>query len=421
MTITNHGSIDHYITGMGAERLLDCFVAIKKAMDFFCTGPGGSLYTRVASNYGTMVDGVTPATGFDYHDEANPCGDNAFVVYKSLKLANYYVMFQANRGVYGGAPSLPTTYGSAPGDPSVTFGNASGYWEQRYGRITVAMAAIYNAGGPVNPWKGTTNNNGTDTKGATPHTGPVWGASVGNLLAFPRENSQGGFYATNKEYCAPIAIFTDNVASPGASRVHVVASDAGHLFIAIDGSLTGSYMGADTNQIYNGMMLVGPVDEVHPAITPQVNLMMLTRIGNGNNGTYTLVGDDYIPNNYWLDGASYRSGGVAHPTASKGTMSFYNYLPKANVSPNGLLPADTYDDREWSIRIYDTLTGTLIDGFYGNMTWLRCAQNVLSEGQNATKTMTAFGRGDTRYTWKNAVPWDGVTVVGGFVRTGVQF
>ena len=107
MTITNHGSIDHFITGTTGERLLDCFVAIKKAMDHLCTVGGGSLFEAVASNYGLQTSGSL-ATGFGYHDEANPCGDNAFIVYRSLVHADYYVMFQIQRGTDYGQSTMAT-------------------------------------------------------------------------------------------------------------------------------------------------------------------------------------------------------------------------------------------------------------------------------------------------------------------------
>jgi hypothetical protein len=208
---------------------------------------------------------------------------------------------------------------------------------------------------------------------------------------------------------------------PGNSRVHVVASDAGHLWIGIDGNADLSVGGPGLAWLHAGQMLIGPVDDVHPNITPQVNLMMLTRVADGANGGQCLVDNDKITNMGTAETSSWRSGGVAHPTASKGVMSFYAYLPNMGGQPNGLLATDTYDNREWSVVIDDSKAGPCTGGYLGNCTWMGLLYGVLSGQQNADKTRTAFGWSTTRYSWKNSIPWDGVTVPGGFSRDGVQF
>ena len=411
---TNHGKIDQYFSGFTADRMLDIFVGIKKAMDFFCTAPGGSLFELVASQYGKLTDG-NAATGLDYHDGANPCGDNAFVVYRSLKTTKvkvpYEVMFQFNRGnQQTPVQSGGYYFGAAPGNP----GTCRTY-DSSYAQLAVAAAACSNG---TSPWAGTTAKNGTDTKGT-----PVWAAQgtigVGNLIVLPRQNATGGEYVTNKEHMAEMILFNQGVPpTTGASRMHVLASDEGHLLIAIAGNDDAMYTSADTYGIASGMMFLGPVDDVHPAITPDVNLLMLARQANGNSNPYGLWASDHISStirNDWLN------GGCAHPDSSRGTVSFYNYIPNFGASPNTLLPTDTCDARECEIILYDPVLNPVVNGFYGQCTWIKTVYNLLSESQNAAKTITILGRTDAKMTYKNAVPWDGATPVGGTVRAGVEF
>lgn len=138
---------------------------------------------RIASNYGSnftvsnsytiLSDKVLHGTGFEY--ETTRPGNNAWVLYKfNNAQVPFYLLIQHC--------SIEGTFGNSPGNP--------GSMSQTGIGVQIAMRSD---GG--NPWNGTTNNNGADTKGS-----PCWVKSTANkVYVFPRCNNTGGSYTTTKQ------------------------------------------------------------------------------------------------------------------------------------------------------------------------------------------------------------------------------
>lgn len=142
--------------------------------------------TLISSNFG---DG---GTGFDYLDGGNPFGSGAFGVYRFAanggRAQDFYLLGQYGEGT-----------ATTAGDPILVNGSTS---PSSNGVVSFAVASALASDGttPASPWLGTTNANGTDTKGSTPGVGPVWGAPVGGTLAvWPISNNDGFSHGTNKE------------------------------------------------------------------------------------------------------------------------------------------------------------------------------------------------------------------------------
>lgn len=139
---------------------------------------------RVALYYG--IGG----TGTDFHDEANPFTSNAWFVYRMPPTRNrrysMYICHQySESGTFGNG-------GGAPGRIAGTQGNATANSGQHGVQCAIALDST---GADANPWQGTSNFDGADTKGS-----PVWDAPVGGYLSmFPRSNNAGGSHATDRE------------------------------------------------------------------------------------------------------------------------------------------------------------------------------------------------------------------------------
>lgn len=150
----------------------------KTLYDFLQQGVTAGYGQLVALQYGLS------GTGTDFHDGANPFGENAFAVFKWLASASayrsrdFYIMIQW---------ADSSTFGSAPGDPGYNRGSDG-----------VAIIIAYCDDGS-SPWNGTTNADGTDTKGT-----PVWYNATSPARVLDRQSSAPnggtvGTYATDKE------------------------------------------------------------------------------------------------------------------------------------------------------------------------------------------------------------------------------
>jgi hypothetical protein len=152
-----------------ADRQKNTFVNLYDFMQRHVTVGNATLH---ASNYGNG------ASGFDYHDGANPVGENAWAVFKflasasSVRTTDFYVLIQWADG---------SSFGSAPGNPgSIENATSDG--------LGIVMAYREDNG---DPWNGTTNANGADTKGT-----PVW---TGTGLHVLTKYNETGARSTNKE------------------------------------------------------------------------------------------------------------------------------------------------------------------------------------------------------------------------------
>ena len=219
------------------------FVAIKKFFDQMVTAGHCTIH---ASNYGSG------GTGFDYYDESNPAGENAFFVVSFDDAATpFYVLVQwANDNAFGNSPGNPGRMNGSTSIDGVGF-----------------TVAFREDGG--DPWNGDSDADGTDNKGAT-----VWTAGGSTLHVLDLSNSPGGTYATNKENMQEL------VADAGltTSRMHIVG-DADGFFLAHDNNDDGSYRAA-----YAGAYTpLSGVTVAHPYV-------MVTNAG-GANGFWATTSD----------------------------------------------------------------------------------------------------------------------------------
>jgi hypothetical protein len=164
------------------------FVTLKLFLDQHVTAGNAALH---ASNFGDS------ASGFDFTGGSNPAGENAFAVYRFLASASasrttdFYILIQwADTSSFGSAPGNLGTLDSATADG-----------------VGLVMAFRTDGG---DPWTGTTNADGTDTKGATPGTGDVWAGTGVTVL------DRAGAGANNEN---TRRVFADHTA---VSRVHMV-------------------------------------------------------------------------------------------------------------------------------------------------------------------------------------------------------
>ena len=180
MAGTLHGSVDHVSSGPNnASRNQELFTWL---YNFFINQVIGNSYgTLIASSVGFWG---AAGDGFGYWDSADPSRENAFFVVRMDTSTErpgggvtgaYYIMVQwADSEVFGAAPGNPGKINNGTGDG-------------------VAVCAAFREDG-TSPWAGTTNADGTDTKGAT-----VWTAGGSTLHVLERSNSTGGGNAANKE------------------------------------------------------------------------------------------------------------------------------------------------------------------------------------------------------------------------------
>jgi len=229
--------------------------------------------TRVALNWGSG------GTGTDFHDEANPFGNNAFAVYcfppSPQRLWSWYILIQWSAGA---------TFGSSPGNPGLIFAT-TGASQQNVG---FAVAVALDSGGlDADPWNGTSNFDGADTKGAT-----VWAApGGGTLYVFPRSNDVGGSHATNKENTQVILASGTTV-----DQTFHAAADEDGFWVAHD---------FDTNNRFLRSWYVGPYVPT-PDFSPSVPLVCIC--GKEDPSTDWLIGDTTGTSNTSIEGG----GVVAH-------------------------------------------------------------------------------------------------------------
>ena len=172
--------------------------------------------TLIASQYGSG------GTGFDFHDGGNPSGENAWAVFRmntsterpggGSELGAYYVLIQW---------ADTAAFGTAPGDPGKLGGST-------VDGVGVAVAYLEDG---TSPWNGTTNADGTDSKGT-----PVWVPGGSTLHVMDRScQAVGGTYATNRENCVK-ALQDVGVTQ---SRFHLLADEDSLLFLVDNGLASG--------------------------------------------------------------------------------------------------------------------------------------------------------------------------------------
>jgi len=203
------------------DRQQNVFVNVYDFMQRHVTVGNAALH---ASNFGSG------GTGFDYHDGANPAGENAWAVFRflasasSIRTTDFYVLIQWAEN---------SAIGASPGDPG-SFEN--GTFTDGIG----IMMAYREDGG--DPWNGTTNANGADTKGT-----PVW---TGTGLHVMSEYNETGARSADKE---DLSLLLDTSSSTSV-RFHC-CGDADGMWFARDGGFGNSISGTLDQVAYLGVYI----------------------------------------------------------------------------------------------------------------------------------------------------------------------
>ncbi len=391
-----------------------CF---KVLYDFFTSHPN---YTLIASYYGVTSPLVFNAptggsgTGTGFWDEAHSFGFNAFFVVRANSTAarpfDVYHLFHWTGPINFGSPSFGTSAGTTAllqGSNSPV-GDASAYLGHQ------AAIGIGGTGGSAlspsngNPWKGTTNANGTDTK---PASTTIWGAPAGGgtgVIVFPRSNdSNWGTYRTQTQNCGQIM----NWGGPTGqqTRWHVVGDDDSFV-IAIDYADQGLYC-----MSFSGIY--------QPRSTMTVPYPYLV-IDTADALPYT-----YTSTNVYGDvaGTSTRQGGIVQAvTGSVANLQLDHYsafTTDVNFWPNRQFSSTTFDQFDIPVGIYEIQPGGSIAGMMGQIDFFREMYNVPTNGVSSDYTRIFVG-GTGIATTKYAIPWDSVNRTvprSGWQRQGISF
>ena len=380
------GSLDHAVNISGATSSLNMFVNV---YNFFASQMVGAGHcTLVASNFGSG------GTGFDYHDGANPAGENAWACFRFPNTATPFdILIQwADAAVFG----------TAPGNPGLLQNNtaASGVPPDGVG----VVAALREDG--TDPWGGTTGSPGSDTKGAT-----VWtpgGSTVHSLL---RSNNPGGTFDALKQNMSYLAI-DSNRASP--IRHHMWGDADGFLLLVSQAADTfaGTYIGK-----YNPpLSLTVPHPYVH--INSQRGSSFVKFWPVGSQNLYGTTAGTSINAN---------EGGILSVPLSDGVMIASLNLLQAGFadviwSPNQLYPTPVIEHERFTVFKRESgvstklgLTGFLPEEIVASV------YNVVGNETNAAGTR-AYIAEVLSASRKWSVVWDGGSPPGTLlVREGRQF
>lgn len=386
MAGTPVGKVECYHTNTGANGNQEAF---KNLYDFFNSQMVGAGYaTRIALQYGSS------GTGTDYHDGANPFGENAFALFRmdglnsgnsssarngsTLPDFDYYVLMQwADTDSFGTSPGNPGLADAASAIDGVA--------------ISVAVRTDGNS-----PWNGSTNNNGTDTKGSA-----VWtaGASVVHIL--PISNSfTGGTHLTNKENMRLLADIssTTRVSMIGTADSFIILVDAGAA-----GAYVAHYFGIYTPR--SGLSPSLPITGVSPSIATGLPWA---------DGTGTTWGT--------TTGGGTNEGGVLGTLLTDlmgGVSVGQDVVGVFGLQPNNELATPEYD--AFPIRAIQRGTGRT--GYVGDLETglVESVYNVPTNSSNAALSRAYFGSA-TQGSLHLAVAWGGATSPGtGATRAGVTF
>jgi hypothetical protein len=363
---------DHYVS-------LEAFIR-------FCVASG--LCSMVASNNGS---GAASGQGnIDYHDGANPAGENAWnlSVWDQGAGQPFYILIQwADADTFGAAPGNPGLLRSGSGTDG----------------IGIAMA-VRDGGG--NPWNGTSNDDGSDTKGATVWTGA-------DVRVFPRSNATGGNDVTNKENMAE---FIDFDASSPQGRSHFCA-DENCLYLVSDDGADNTFLGFVCGHYtpFSGLVAV--------CTTPYFMAADDTIGGFFGGGPY---GD--------IAGTDGQQGGICAIPASDviimslSSASWGNLATndeRAHLSPNNVRTVMSNDPYQLLLLANESpdfggaghLTSRFVEGTYGTQ-----QNHVMTDKDGRLRASIGFEiQGEQSANGsKHAFPWEGAAPETQYTREGRQ-
>lgn len=398
-----------YINQMAQE-------AFKNLYDFFSTHPN---YTIVSLQYGATTPLVSGAptggsgTGVGYFDSVNSFGYNAFFVARAnattTRPYDVYHLFQWTGSSNQSAPILGTT----PGNPAIANGvlASAGLGGNNTFICHACAIGVGGSGGSVlspnngNPWKGTTNANGADTKGSI-----VWGAPTGGtgVIIFPRSNSGVGAFRQLTQNLSIIITFNTVNNTNAPSRMNIVADDDSFC-IMCDLLDTGAY-----SMSFSGIYV------------PRLNLT--NSYPYCCISTYTALPWGVTAGGTYGDvaGTSAAQGGIVSPvSASVFGLQLDHYSAFATTMdfwPNHAFATTTYDELNIPVGIYETVPAQ-ISGLLGQIDFVREMFNIPTNYVKADFSYAVIGSA-TINDRKYFVPWDSqykTVPRSGVTRSGISF
>lgn len=319
----------------------------------------------------TIVASQWNGSGENFHDEANPLGENAFI----------YAEFDVGVKLFGILIQWADSdnFGTAPGNPGLLQGSAS--------NDGVGIQFAIREDG-TSPWAGTTGDTGANTKGT-----PVWTPGGSVVHVFPRSNNPGpplGSHNTNKENMCLVG--QDD--TTGFNRAHWVANEDG-IFQAFslqdDGAYVGMYVGR--YGVRTGLTLSNP---------------------------YCMIWRN--SSSFWADGPGTQYGGTTGNSSNNGGIIandadgvmdasiglVVSGQQDAVFSPNNLISPPEFEGGDISVFQRETTPGLagfmpveLVAHFYGTS----------NQQTNAVADRAYIGN-NTITTEKWGISWDGGAIPG---------
>lgn len=331
----------------------------------FFNGPmlSSSYVELVALNYGAA------GTGTEYPDENAPFGQNAFFVWRlpsgsSSRPVDVYVMCQW---------ADATSFGSSPGNPGrLSNGTGDG----------VGICVAYRDDGG-NPWAGSTNGDGSDTKGD-----PVWTAGDSVLRIFPRSNEDGLTHSTSKENLFQISDVSSS--DDINQKIHMVA-DRDNFVLLHD---------ENNNQDYENFFFYGlytPID----ALTGSIDMPFMCYGDDGTSlGISTNVSYGSSVGSSTKDGILQAAPGSTNTTGSIFRFDRYGFMfNDTNLHPNTLLSPSQFVSYPLALVVYDTPDF----GHVGYIEFFQELSQAPNHSVNAASSSVVFGTGTPRFV----MPWSG--------------
>lgn len=387
MAGTVHGKIDCFSnTGTHYLNAQEVFVGIYA---FFAANPRWTIKAKYSGDNGGNIPAGS-GRGFDYHDGTNPLGGNAFFMVEATHAAKkFYTLFQ----FIDGSLSLPNG----------TINNSTSG-----AGIGVQMACGLTSGAVVgNPYQGSMDNDGADTK-----TGTWWeapGVTGGSLYVFPRNNSEGGSFATDRNNLARMLS-----SQTAQHRYHIVADDD-NFVIAVD-QTSGYYL------------TTGGLYAPRPDLTSLVDFPLVMLVNGNNIGGFQMFGSGAygtsgttVSQDGGIRGTSYLVGASSSDDVFPCAIDELTLATSGSFQPNKAFQATAIE--EWPLFLCAAEAPSAY-GMLGTYDFVRHSYNVASHTlRDPDSDRVWLGDGNTSTnSRKTSIPWDGVTVPGsGVVREGVGF
>ena len=338
--------------------------------------------TRIAFNTGSNAGG---GNGQGFHNEFNHWGNNGWACYRfnstETRSWDWYLLVQF--------ASASGNFGDAPGNPGLANGTNESQ-SGNEGTMAIAAAAMVNsAGSSVNPWNGTTNNDGNDSKGD-----PVWvtGSTGDRLFVLPRSNSDDGNHATSREN---MARNYNNTSTANDLFYHIIASEDG-LVIASDFSINNGWA---VNFIGN----YEPIPSVSSSI-PTPLWMFVTDLDASNlPAPADVIGTR--AGNGTIEGGIATGNGTVRASVDAYTNVLFSFSgfsqPNRNLSSQA-----TIDEYAFPVMAFDVESGVYGALGFINNPLLRQVFNVMGSSLSIDRTRQALlESGGARTGVGYTIPW----------------